>query len=340
MVESSTVYTWYYNSSFNNPLSIIFIIIIVLIIFYMVNKYVESKTIFNKQTTTNSKGVQTNQNPFYWLYTINNNNSYILLTIVILLALLIFALNWYLQKEGSSNDLKPTMKLKDSFSNDNTETTEDPPQITNAKSSYIISDADKDKWVNIMKSMDIDEGTVVNSSDTSNAAINQKTSTLYGDSDFVASYNNGGNNSNISLSSANGSTIASYATLDSLGKSLTDTLGGVDTSLGYTIIDEQLGTFKASNNTGKTYDNTLNYKSSSSPDNLESANAVMGGQTCDGKYKKANGAPIFLQKDFEGVANIFAPNIYIANSPFNDDGYPDINFNINGPVVTIPQTTE
>jgi hypothetical protein len=142
----------------------------------------------------------------------------------------------------------------------------------------------------------------------------------------------------VSLSSANGSTIANYATLDSLGKSLTDTLGGIDTNLGYTILDEQLGTFKASNNTGRTYDNTLNYKSSTNPDNLESANAVQSGNTSGNNYKKANGSPIFLQKDFEGVANIFAPNIYIASSPFNDDGYPDINFNINGPVITIPTT--
>ena len=40
----------------------------------------------------------------------------------------------------------------------------------------------------------------------------------------------------------------------------------------------------------------------------------------------SNERPIFLQKDFEGVANIFAPNIIVQNPPLTTDGYPDISF--------------
>jgi hypothetical protein len=38
-----------------------------------------------------------------------------------------------------------------------------------------------------------------------------------------------------------------------------------------------------------------------------------------------NNRPIFI-KDFDGVANIFAPNIIIENPPLLDDGYPIISF--------------
>ena len=40
----------------------------------------------------------------------------------------------------------------------------------------------------------------------------------------------------------------------------------------------------------------------------------------------SNGSPVFLQKDFDGVANIFAPNIIIQNPPLTSDGYPDISY--------------
>jgi hypothetical protein len=47
------------------------------------------------------------------------------------------------------------------------------------------------------------------------------------------------------------------------------------------------------------------------------------GSGMSGKIMQDN-RPVFLQKDFDGVANIFAPNIIIQNPPLSSDGYPDI----------------
>mgnify|MGYP000946246336 CR=1 FL=1 len=49
------------------------------------------------------------------------------------------------------------------------------------------------------------------------------------------------------------------------------------------------------------------------------------GSGLSGKFLQ-NERPVFLQKDFDGVANIFAPNIIIQNPPLTSDGYPDISF--------------
>ena len=47
----------------------------------------------------------------------------------------------------------------------------------------------------------------------------------------------------------------------------------------------------------------------------------------NGKFSQDN-KPVFLQKDFDGVANIFAPNIIVQNPPLTSDGYPDITFDM------------
>ena len=57
---------------------------------------------------------------------------------------------------------------------------------------------------------------------------------------------------------------ANWATVDELGKSLTDTLGGIKSQLGYTLLTEQLGTF----NTKHQYDNTKNYNTGINADRL------------------------------------------------------------------------
>ena len=61
----------------------------------------------------------------------------------------------------------------------------------------------------------------------------------------------------------------------------------------------------------------------------------MNANTVDGASLYGNGLkylqnnkPVFLQKDFDGVANIFAPNIIIQNPPLTSDGYPDISFQL------------
>ena len=125
---------------------------------------------------------------------------------------------------------------------------------------------------------------------------------------------------NCSIQSNNYDTIGNYATLDSLGSSMTDTLGGIKMNLGYTLLDEQLGTFKnRQQNNPYAYDNTADYQTGINPDKVDGIHSY---NSCNG----GNGSPLFLQKDFTGVANIFAPNIIIANPPLNSDGLPDISY--------------
>ena len=134
----------------------------------------------------------------------------------------------------------------------------------------------------------------------------------------------------------NYSTIGDYATLDSLGAKLTDTLGGIKTDLGYTILDEQLGTFNSYNEPPTlaksiapfTYDNTANYNTGMNPytvNGVSSGHVSGHGSGLSGKFTQDN-RPFFMQKDFDGVSNIFAPNIIISNPPLTEDGNPDISF--------------
>lgn len=277
MVNTTYVYDWYYNSSFNSPLIILLIIIIIGTLLFVFNKFYIKKYNIGSFVSNTS-----------FLYTKNNNNSYILLTIIVLLILLIISMNWYLQKKD----------IKDKFN-------EVLPYITNPTDNFKID------LTNELNKMEVNSGTVIEK--PIDLYVNQLTSTLYGDDDFKASYDNGGNSStsNVNIMSANGINVADYATLDSLGKSLTDNLGGIDTQLGFTVIDEQIGTFKGSSNTDFTYNNIANYNSTLNNDNIKASNDNNIIPT--NGYKKAySGSPIFLQKDFEGVANIFAPNIFIS----------------------------
>lgn len=113
---------------------------------------------------------------------------------------------------------------------------------------------------------------------------------------------------------------------DSLGKGLTDTLGGIHTELGYTVLEEQLGTFKKEPiSNPHTYDNTSNYNTGINPQTVNGVTSY--GTGINGKFTQDH-KPIFLQKDFDGVANIFAPNIIVQNPPLTSDGYPDISFDM------------
>jgi hypothetical protein len=130
--------------------------------------------------------------------------------------------------------------------------------------------------------------------------------------------------SNIAANLANYAQPGDWATIDDLGKTMTDTLGGIHSNLGYTLLTEQLGTFKPNYTNPNAYDNTQNYKTGLNSSTLSGAN--VNTQGVGGSYKQIGKSPIFMQKDFAGVANIFAPNIYVSNAPLNDNGLPDISF--------------
>ena len=94
--------------------------------------------------------------------------------------------------------------------------------------------------------------------------------------------------------------------------------------MGYTVLEEQLGTFKKEPIINShTYDNTSNYNTGMNPNTVDGVTTFGG----NGKFSQDN-KPVFLQKDFDGVANIFAPNIIVQNPPLTSDGYPDITFDM------------
>ena len=315
MGNSQSLFTWYYNSSLNDPLSFVLLAAILFvggwIIYYNVN--------LSNVTVSKSQG-------WNWLYKTSNNNASILFVIILLLMIGIYVMGWYQTMPV------PLQTAKDKFVDTTEQTALDKlfvneqniAPITPTLPSYQISVQDRNKWIKIMSDMEKNASTVVVPSDTSNVVITQKQSTLYGESDFIASYDNGGNSTtaNVALTAYNGTGVADYATLDSLGKSLTDSLGGIEMDKGFAVISETLGT---SRGTGlRTYDNTQDYRTRMIPEQVQGLDTSLVAKSGDGngksKYSKAVGSPLFLQKDFAGVANIFAPNIYVANPPINEDG--------------------
>ena len=118
---------------------------------------------------------------------------------------------------------------------------------------------------------------------------------------------------------------------------MTNTLGGINSSLGFSVLEEQLTPYtpitsiSPNYNNPNTYDNTQSYYTGLNPNMVDGVSSNYNGindtNNGNGNYKKMGytSAPI-IQKDFAGVANIFAPNIYISNPPLNSDGYPDISY--------------
>ena len=189
------------------------------------------------------------------------------------------------------------------------------PAATKPTNNLFISDDEKNKWRNAWVQLDgNDESIPYQSNITISNNILNSNSTLYDSSNSISSSSITTVGKNVVDYSKQGN----WASIDELGKSITDTLGGIHSNLGYTILDEQLGTFKAPS----AYDNTQSYKTALNP------NTVAGAQVhgAGGSYQKLGTSPIFMQKDFAGVANIFAPNIYVSNAPLRDDGMPDISF--------------
>jgi len=243
---------------------------------------------------------------YNWLYTSWNDNEYILFLIVIILAFIIIDFGlWEHKKNPFTNITQPNS------------TNYIPPNQTNPINNIFVSDAEKEKWRKTWVQLDGNAETVPYTSNTViQNDITQMDSTLY--------------NQGISNGSANGvngvnyAQIGDYATIDNLGKSLTDTIGGIKSNLGYTLLQEQLGTFKPNYTNTNTYDNTQTYKTGMNPNTI--AGATTNGSGNNYQLLGKNGIPIIMQKDFAGVANIFAPNIYISNPPLNSDGYPDISY--------------
>ena len=261
---------------------------------------------------------------YNWIYTSSNDNVYILVLVIIILALIILNFGLYKKKTDKFYDI-PAPTNVPTLSPELQALTQ--ASATMPTQQVLPTNKNGDMWINL----DNDEETIAQQYNTQLPAFQN---------DIMQSNSNLFNTSNSSSTNGvqpvNYNTIGDYATLDSLGSMMTDTLGGIHTNLGYTILDDQLGTFKAglnsSGNSSGTYDNTLNYKTGMNSATVDGSLWLSSyssyssqGTGFSGQIKQDN-RPIFLQKDFDGVANIFAPNIIIANPPLNDDGFPDISF--------------
>ena len=265
---------------------------------------------------------------YTWIYNKYNDNIYVLFVIVVLLLLFMINFDFFQRKQDIEPGFTPYNILdsitKELFNNTNTNTNTQsitsyqPPIVTNPYNDLFISHREKTQFELARSLLDGNDESLPNTNGSpNNYAKAHVNDILQQHSDLYSS------NTNLQNSEY---TIGNYATLDSMGKSLTDTLGGIHTNLGYTILDEQLGTFtRREMNNPYTYDNISNYNMGINP---ASVNGISGSGTgISGRYG-SNERPIFLQKDFEGVANIFAPNIVIQNSPLTTDGYPDISFHM------------
>ena len=273
---------------------------------------------------------------YNWIYTTSNENSYILFLIIVILCVIIVNFNLWKKKTDKFNDVS-NITTPQNIVNEMLNLT--PEQI--AKRNYLMGisnsnpgsidpsttqyNVDNQSTVTLthvteaqidraslsygISKLDGDQETIITPIDTkySTNDIMQLNSSLYtsiltGKSTFQ---------------STNYATIGNYATLDSVGSTMTDTLGGIKSNLGYAIIYDQLGTFTPTQQKNPyAYDNTASYQTGMNP------TTVNGSASCSG----SGGSPIFLQKDFTGVANIFAPNIIIANPPLTSDGLPDISY--------------
>ena len=267
--------------------------------------------------------------PYNWLYNSSNDNIYIMLLIIIILGFIILDFDLLKRKKDKFDD---TTSSQDSNNTDDTNNTNNttttkfqPAVLSNPSHNLFIEPNNLASWKKAWVQLDGNQDTIPIITDSNGIQITNTNDITQSQSDLY----NTTNNSNINA--FNYSTIGDYATLDSLGDSLTDTLGGINTNLGYTIIQEQLGTFTPpTNNNPFTYDNTANYKTGMNPNTIDglSSGSISGqGRGFSAKLLQDN-KPVFLQKDFEGVANIFAPNIIIANAPLTNDGIPDISFQI------------
>lgn len=235
-----------------------------------------------------------------WIYTSSNSNFiYLILFITILLSILLLIGVFKFRKALYTN------KMSDNFG-DIAESS------TYASVGYKVNDDDVVKWSSdwILQHERNSETSINNFSNTSVPVDDQSmnaNSTLYGGpiTDELVGSNNDVN-------------IGMFASMDSTGNSMTDGLGGIKFDYGYSVLDESIGTFK---NTPAMYqyNNIMDYKTGMNKSCMDGYGV---GGNC-GSDLNGLRAPI-LQKDFAGVANIFAPNIIINGSAVEDDGIPNI----------------
>ena len=280
-------------------------------------------------------------NPYWWLYTTMNENSYVLFLILIFLVLIIVNFKLYQTKQDRFYNItipstttptttNPTtvnsVSGSDLFDKNN-ESVSNNEVIDNPKDKLFVTKEEKEAWAKAWGHLDGNDETIINSGYTSNISVGmtqndilQLNSTLYD-----ASYS-----SNVNAVNYNSS--QNWATIDNLGSTLTDTLGGIQSQNGYTLLTEQLGTFKPNYNNPNVYDNTQNYNTAVNTMSLSGVTSSVGSpygvQTGTG-YTKV-GTPLIMQKDFAGVANIFAPNIYVVASDkaLGDDALPNISYSV------------
>ena len=283
---------------------------------------------------------------YNWIYNTYNDNIYILIALIFILVSIILMFDFWKQRKDSldntltnnkTNNKTKTKQKQDLFSdithtNNTTETTQYQPPLRNnfMNSNLFITPEEKAQFEMARGLLDGNQDSLVNTNGTINFKlpqndIMQSNSTLFSNDDNANTNTNNTNANNAYVRANNYNTIGDYATLDTLGKGLTDTLGGIHTELGYTVLEEQLGTFKKETIPNPhAYDNTSNYNTGINPKTVDGVSSY--GTGLSGKFSQDNKQPIFLQKDFDGVANIFAPNIIVQNPPLTSDGYPDISF--------------
>jgi hypothetical protein len=294
------------NQAFDNIVSNKYFLICIIGLFILFIVYITLNLSFAPEITK-----------YNWMYTTNNQNSQILILIIIIFAFIILDFGLWKKKIDRFYNVTVASTTKPATTKPATTkpattkpttTKYQTPTLTKPDNNMYLNPKDRKNLRKMWVQLDGDEETLAKS----DATIFGNTYTL-----------NNSNTSNTSVKAINYDTLGDYATIDDLGKSLTDTLGGIKTNIGYTLLDEQLGTFKPNYKNANTYDNTLDYKTGMNPDTVD------GVSTLGKDLKLGNGSsPIFLQKDFAGVANIFAPNIIIANPPLNSDGIPDISFDM------------
>ena len=333
-------YIWI-STKYNNNKYLFFLIIIVLVVsLYNIISQIQIFSNGNASSNSTSTSVNSIDTKYNWIFNSYNNNKYVLLLIILALGLFIYTFNYYKTSADLVNDtitlqLPSQIQQKSNFGNIRSDRRDsrdrrdyydeydeydrdkyyEPPILHNPSHDLFISRTEKEQYEVAKSLLDGNDESLSNTNgspqDRTQNDILQRASTLFDNNSESYSYNN---------KKIDTSTIGSYASLDTVGKGLTDTLGGIHTALGYTVLDEQLGTFKKEEiYNDHTYDNIRNYSTGMNPDSVNgNIMNLSSGNKC------GNNPPVFLQKDFDGVANIFAPNIIIQNPPLTSDGIPDI----------------
>ena len=215
---------------------------------------------------------------YFWIYNKYNDNIYILIFIIILLVSFINIFNLYKKKPKSTikfvkskfdNTISPSTTSISPSTTSPVSTKYQAPIITNLSNNLFISNDEQAKYKIAKSLLDGNEDSLQNTNGSPNSYMNlpqndilQMDSTL-----FTPMY---------TVNSSSGSIIGNYATLDSLGTGLTDTLGGVNSSLGYAILDEQLGTFNQPNFTNPhVYDNMQTYNTGINANTISGVNTSL-----------------------------------------------------------------